>query len=240
MTAEGPTGHGSRFIENTAVGQIVELTQKALAFRKGQRDQLELKHGENCSHVVAAKLKKKLLGDVTSLNITTLQAGVRVGDTYAYNVVPPTAKCSLDIRISPHMAPTEMESLLDQWCKECSSAPEKGAKVTWKYVDGIEGAKEHATTPTDRKVNPWYGLFCDLMKDMGCDIVPQVFPAATDSRFLRALGIRALGFSPMRNTEILLHENDEYIPEKTFLEGIGVYVGLIKGLGSQEDFAIFC
>jgi hypothetical protein len=55
---------------------------------------------------------------------------------------------------------------------------------------------------------------------------------ATDSSS-GALGIRALGFSPMRNTEIMLHENDEYIPSSTFLEGIGVYVGLLKDLGSQ-------
>jgi aminoacylase len=37
----------------------------------------------------------------------------------------------------------------------------------------------------------------------------------------------------MRNTEIMLHENDEYIPESTYLEGIGVYVGLIQAFGSQ-------
>jgi aminoacylase len=65
------------------------------------------------------------------------------------------------------------------------------------------------------------------------EIQPQVFPAATDSRFLRALGIRALGFSPMRNTEIMLHENDEYLPEATFLEGIEIYVKVIEALASQ-------
>jgi hypothetical protein len=61
------------------------------------------------------------------------------------------------------------------------------------------------------------------------------FPAATDSRFLRALWIRASGFSPMRNTEILLHEHDEYILERNYLEGIGIYVELIQALGSQGD-----
>jgi aminoacylase len=69
---------------------------------------------------------------------------------------------------------------------------------------------------------------------MNLEVNPQVFPAATDSRFLRALGVRALGFSPMRNTEIMLHENDEYIPESTFLEGIAVYVGLIRDLSRQD------
>ena len=231
VTATGPTGHGSRFIDNTAVEQLIELANKALAFREGQRSQLGLNQHENCAHAVAAKT----MGDVTSLNITTLQAGVRVGNTFAYNCVPPMAKCSLDIRISPHVPPSEIGAMLDTWCQECSKAPEKGSKVSWKPVGDYSNAMEHATTDTDRTVNPWYAAFCDALHNMGCEISPQVFPAATDSRFLRALGIRALGFSPMRNTEILLHEHDEYILESNFVEGIGVFVNLIQALGSQGE-----
>ena len=109
-----------------------------------------------------------------------------------------------------------------------------GAQITWKYAAG-EGnhMQEHATTSIDAKVNPWYNVFASTLECMGMLLEPQVFPAATDSRFLRALGIRALGFSPMRRTEILLHENDEYILEENFLEGIGVYVRLLEALGSQ-------
>jgi len=61
----------------------------------------------------------------------------------------------------------------------------------------------------------------------------EVFPAATDSRFLRALGIKALGFSPMRRSPILLHENDEFIDKEVFVEGCNVYFVLIKVLSSQ-------
>lgn len=235
VTATGPTGHGSRFIDNTAVEQLVELANKALAFRQGQRDLLfnDSKH-ENCAHAVAAK--KKSLGDVTSLNITSLQAGVSVGNTFAYNCVPPVAKCSLDIRISPHVPPSEIGTMLDTWCQECSMDPEHGSSLSWKYI-GEQGndLQEHSTTSTCTRVNPWYGVFSKSLESMGLDMEPQVFPAATDSRFLRALGIRALGFSPMRNTEIMLHENDEYIPEATFLEGIGVYVRVIEALASQTE-----
>jgi len=92
---------------------------------------------------------------------------------------------------------------------------------------------EHSTTSIDPKINPWYKVFTSTLETMGISLEPQVFPAATDSRFLRALGIRALGFSPMRNTEILLHENDEYIEECNFLEGIGIYVKLLEALGAQ-------
>jgi hypothetical protein len=144
-TAEGPTGHGSRFIDNTAVEQLIELANKALAFREGQRKQLGLSQHENCAHAVAAANSSKksegnkanTLGDVTSLNITTLSA---VSDwllilscchdvycryrRYIVIVVDLTAhfslqgvkvgiaynfygKCSLDIRISPRIGKLE-------------------------------------------------------------------------------------------------------------------------------------
>ena len=65
---------------------------------------------------------------------------------------------------------------------------------------------------------------------------PEIFPAATDSRFLRALGIRAFGFSPMRNSSILLHEHDEYIDSSVYIEGCEVYIELIKALSSVVSF----
>jgi aminoacylase len=254
VTAMGPTGHGSRFIDNTAVEQLIALTNRALEFRQGQKSLLGMSEHENCTHAVAAanrsKRKRsstsnKTLGDVTSLNITTLQAGVQVGDTYAYNCVPPVAKCSLDIRISPHTPPSDISTMLDDWCRECSSTPieddgnaSKNGNATalslsWNYIGGHgNDLQQHALTSTDSKDNPWYTVFESTMTSIGIAIEPQVFPAATDSRFLRALGIKAFGFSPMRKTEILLHENDEYIPESAFLEGIAVYVTLIMALGS--------
>lgn len=188
---------------------------------------------ENCTHAVAAK-QKKTLGDVTSLNITSLTAGVYAGSSLAYNCVPPQARCTLDIRISPHVPPSEIGSMLDLWCQECSKDPASGSKIQWKPAEGQgDLMKSHATTSINPAVNPWYKVFASALEDMGTSLEPQVFPAATDSRFLRALGVRALGFSPMRSTEIMLHENDEYILETNFLEGIGVYVRLLEALGAQ-------
>jgi len=254
VKATGPTGHGSRFIDNTAVEQLVELANKALAFRKGQRDALHGSSAEadhsNCSHAVAAKRRRlakdkagsrMALGDVTSLNITTIEAGVKAGNgDFVYNCVPPSAKLSMDIRISPHMDPNDMGELLDGWCRECSadSSPDAKHKLSWSYIGSEQGnvtandLRTHSLTSTDPKINPWYSTFASAMSSMDRPIAPEVFPAATDSRFLRALGIRALGFSPMRHSDILLHEDDECIEESVFLDGIGVYVGLIEALGS--------
>lgn len=221
VTATGRTGHGSRFIDHTAVEQIIGVSNRALAFRKEQRDLL---HGtvsshadhSNCAHAVAAKRQRMMyqlrkegkmtLGDVTSLNITTLEAGVRVGDTFAYNCVPPVARCTFDIRISPHVEPREIGEMIDDWCRECSASLDDGYTVGWKSVGLGPMDYEHALTKVDG-TNPWFRVFEDAMSGMGHKIVPQVFPAATDSRFLRQLGIRAFGFSPMRNSEVSISDS---------------------------------
>lgn len=62
----------------------------------------------------------------------------------------------------------------------------------------------------------------------------RVFPAGTDSRFLRELQVPALGFSPMKNSPILLHEHNEYLSVDVFLAGIDVYVGLVEQLASKD------
>jgi aminoacylase len=61
---------------------------------------------------------------------------------------------------------------------------------------------------------------------------PQIFPAATDSRYIRQKGIPAFGFSPINNTPILLHDHNEFLNEKVFLKGIDIFVELIKDLAS--------
>lgn len=237
VTARGKIGHGSRFLEHTAVAKILAVCNRAMAFRAEQQDVL---HGAGkhagCSHAQAAK---KTLGDVTSLNVTRLDAGVRSGDGYAYNCCPPEATVALDIRISPHTEPAAIVSMLDRWCQECN-LEDAVDDISWEYLGGQGNSMAgHATTPVDPTVNPWYEVFRGAVETPdagagyeGIRVRPEVFPAATDSRFLRALGIRALGFSPMRNSEILLHEDDECLGVDVFLEGIGIYERVVKALAS--------
>ena len=85
--------------------------------------------------------------------------------------------------------------------------------VSWDY-NAETPLLTHNTTSTDAASNPWWETFTNALKELDIETRPEVFPAATDSRFLRALGVKAFGFSPMRNTRIMLHENDEYLEER--------------------------
>lgn len=64
------------------------------------------------------------------------------------------------------------------------------------------------------------------------EIRPHVCPGGTDSRFIRSKGIPALGFSPINNTPILLHDHDEYIRADSYLHGIEVYTKVIPAIAN--------
>jgi aminoacylase len=85
-----------------------------------------------------------------------------------------------------------------------------------------------------------------------------VFPGGTDSRYIRGIilsllrfvkilrlicdhfyfrgvGIPAIGFSPMNNTPVLLHDNDEFLKADIYLRGIEIYKKIIDKIANLED-----
>jgi aminoacylase len=114
----------------------------------------------------------------------------------------------------------------------------EGGGLRWEYHQGRD-QQQHAATSTDPLENPWWQAFLDVLTSrFGRTCDPMVFPAATDSRFLRAQGIRAIGFSPMRRTPCLLHEHDEWLGEAVYLEGCAVYSALMQDLAAQGRMTI--
>ena len=64
-------------------------------------------------------------------------------------------------------------------------------------------------TATDDS-NPWWKLLKDAISDGGGELgEPEIFPAATDFRYVREKDIPAFGLSPMANMPIFLHEHNE-------------------------------
>uniref|UniRef100_A0A4W6DNJ7 N-acyl-aliphatic-L-amino acid amidohydrolase n=1 Tax=Lates calcarifer TaxID=8187 RepID=A0A4W6DNJ7_LATCA len=153
------------------------------------------------------------LGDVTTVNMTMVKGGV------AYNVIPAEMDVSFDLRIPPTVNLQEFERQIKQWCKEA------GEDVTYEFAQVGTLSLQCVSS-----VSCWY-LRCRNMT-----LEKEIFPAATDSRFIRAVGIPAIGFSPMNRTPILLHDHNEYLNEQVFLKGISVYERLIPALASVPAF----
>ncbi|KAL2091275.1 hypothetical protein ACEWY4_013538 [Coilia grayii] len=203
INCPGSPGHGSRFVENTAAEKLRKIINSFLDFR--EQEKLRLDTSECFT-----------LGDVTTVNMTMVNGGV------AYNVIPAEMDVSFDLRIPPTVNLQEFEEQIKLWCQEA------GEGITYKF------AQKHMnqnTTSTDDS-DPWWKVFSSTCKSMNMTLTKEIFPAATDSRFIRAVGLPAIGFSPMNHTPILLHDHNEFLNEQVFLRGIQVYERLVPALAS--------
>jgi aminoacylase len=131
-----------------------------------------------------------------------------------------------DVRVPPTMPHEEVEALIQSWVRE--GGEDCGYEFSEKHPD-------QTVTPTTAD-NPWWSAFHSACNSMNMKLDLRIFPAATDSRFLRQVGIPALGFSPINNTPVLLHEHDEYLQEDVFLQGIGIYAKIISALADVPRF----
>ena len=114
-----------------------------------------------------------------------------------------------------------MGEKLDEWCATVG--------VSWEFASWTNPMHEHYITSLDAD-NIWWQLFRASCARMGVELETVIFPAATDSRFFRKIGVPAIGFSPMKQTEILLHEHNENLPKDVFLNGIEVYVNIFQDM----------
>ncbi|CAJ0601125.1 unnamed protein product [Cylicocyclus nassatus] len=206
VTCTGSPGHGSKFIVNTAAEKLQKLINRTLEFREKQRQILESD-------------PNKTLGDVITLNLTFLEGGVQV------NVLPEKFVAKFDIRVPPTADFDELTKQITQWCHDA------GEGVEYKFLQKTEIKNMTPTTPDD----PWWATFEKSLREQGCKFVKEIFTGGTDSRFIRALGYRSIGFSPMNNTPSLLHDHNEYLNEKVYLRGVEIYETLIDNLASLKE-----
>jgi len=201
----GDPGHGSRFIENNAGEKFRRVLNSFLKFRDEQE----------------AKLKSDpslCLGDVTTVNFTMARGGVQ------HNVVPAELAATFDVRLTPLMELQEFDRQVNEWIREA------GEGVSIDYFQ-----KHMDQTKTD--ISPkskWWTAFSSALTAKNVNFKPDIFPAATDSRHLRAVGYEALGFSYMPKTPILLHDHNEFLHEDVFLKGCDIFEEIVERMANVD------
>ncbi|XP_031625542.1 aminoacylase-1-like isoform X2 [Contarinia nasturtii] len=201
LICEGQAGHGAFIQENTPGEKVQYMINKLMGLRKSEADRLK----QN------PELKP---GDVTAINLTILKGGQQI------NVVPNEMSISFDIRLAIDVNHNDFEEQLQQWCDEA------GGGITIKI---LLNDPEASITKIDH-TNPYWVAFESAMKDLNLDFETIVCPGCTDARYLRQLNLPALGFTPLPNTPIKLHDNDEFVDADVYLNGINVYMKVISNL----------
>lgn len=218
IKAAGAPGHGAKLYDNTAVENLLKSVESVRRFRASQFD------------LVKAGLKEE--GEVISVNMVFLNGGTPSPTGFVMNLQPSEAKAGFDIRVPPTADSAALESrIAEEWApasRNMSFEFKQKASVHDKFGKPI-------FTATDNS-NPWWALLEDAVeKTKGKLGKPEIFPASTDARYFRLRGLPAIGFSPMANTPILLHDHNEFLASNEYLKGIVIYESIITAFASYVE-----
>lgn len=218
IKAVGTPGHGSKLYDNSAMENLLKSIESISRFRASQFD------------IVKAGLAAE--GDVTSVNPVFMKAGTPTPTGFVMNLQPSEAEAGFDIRVSPG---TNAESLERRIAEEWAPVS-RNMTYEFKQKEPIQNKLGLPLVTVANDSNPWWTLLeVAILKAGGKLHKPEIFPAATDARYVRELGIPAFGFSPMANTPILLHDHNEFLNEAEYLKGIGVYEAIIESYASYVE-----
>lgn len=218
IRATGAPGHGAKLYDNTAMENILKSIESVRRFRASQFD------------LVKSGLKSE--GEVISVNMVFLKAGTPSPTGFVMNLQPSEAEAGFDIRIPPTADQVSLEKrIAEEW------AP-ASRNMTFEFKQkGLVYDKfgKPVLTATDSS-NPWWTLLEGAVKKVNEKLGrPEIFPASTDARCFRQLGLPAIGFSPMKNTPILLHAHNEFLNQAEYLRGIEIYESIIKAYASFNE-----
>ncbi|XP_009340791.1 aminoacylase-1 isoform X1 [Pyrus x bretschneideri] len=221
IKATGAPGHGAKLYDNTAMENLLKSIESVRRFRASQFD------------LVKAGLKAE--GEVVSVNMVFLKAGTPTPTGFVMNLQPSEAEAGFDIRVPPTADQESLEKrIAEEWAPASRNMTFRRGQFKQK-VSVLDKAGRPILTATDSS-NPWWALLEDAVKKANGKLgKPEIFPASTDARYFRNLGLPAIGFSPMANTPILLHDHNEFLNKDEYLKGIDVYESIIKAYASYVD-----
>ncbi|RAL39781.1 hypothetical protein DM860_003314 [Cuscuta australis] len=218
IKAIGAPGHGAKLYDNTAMENLFKSIESIRRFRAAQFD------------LVKAGLKAE--GEVISVNMVFLRAGTPSPNGFVMNLQPSEAEAGFDVRVPPTADQASLErQIAEEW------AP-ASRNMTFEFrvkVSIHDKFGKPALTATDSS-NIWWTLLEEAIKVAKEKLgKPEIFPASTDARYFRERGLTAIGFSPMANTPVLLHDHNEFLNKDEYLKGVGVYESIIMAYTSFVD-----
>ncbi|KAG6655536.1 aminoacylase-1 isoform X2 [Carya illinoinensis] len=218
IKAKGMPGHGSRMYDNSAMENLMKSVEIISRFRESQFDVVKAGEAPN--------------SEVVSVNPVYVKAGIPSPSGFVMNMQPSEAEAGFNIRLPPVADPELVRRrIAEEW------APAR-RNMTYQIIE-LGPLRDYMgrplTTPTNDS-NPWWPIFKQAITAVGGKLAkPEILASTTDARYIRQLGIPVLGFSPMKNTPILLHEHNEFLEDTVYLEGIEVYESIIRSLSSFEE-----
>ncbi|KAI4307289.1 hypothetical protein L6164_030493 [Bauhinia variegata] len=218
IKAKGQPGHGSRMYDNSAMENLMKSCELVSRFRE--------------SHFDVVKAGIAANSEVISINPVYVKAGVPSPTGFVMNVQPSEAEAGFDLRLTPTTDPDELKRrIAEEWAPATRNMSYE-IKETGPIRDNMGRPLMTATNDS----NPWWLVFKQAITSAGEKLAkPEILSSTTDARYMRQTGVPVLGFSPMKNTPILLHDHNEHLQDTVYMSGIKVYESVISSLSSFTE-----
>jgi aminoacylase len=161
-------------------------------------------------------------GLLLSMNITSLQAGVHHNNKVSLNMVPDSARATIDIRVPPTMKMDDALHFIKTIINEHTHS---------NYII-------HATVP-DQEINddyrtPLYNALEQTIKDCNIQPEPLFFEGSSDLRYYKALGLDGVGLTPF-TTQNAIHETNESLPISDLIQGKNILIHFLKNFCFNKE-----
>lgn len=209
LLADGPTGHSSNPLPENAIYRLSRALARIADYKEPARltpttraflENRALVEKPPLSNAMAEAAKAK--GDLPKEALAVLEANpalsaqlrttcvaTQLSAGTAPNALPAAAKANVNCRIMPDETPESVLNRLRKIVGDAKVRVEAASKFGHSGSSPVEG-------PVPAAVK---GLAHDLLG--GIPVVPYMNSGATDSRYLRELGIAAYGIGPVFSTE---------------------------------------
>ncbi|KAM6543388.1 hypothetical protein CsatB_007835 [Cannabis sativa] len=215
IKAKGTPGHGSRMYDNSAMENLMKSVDIISRFRESQFDVVKSGRAAN--------------SEVISVNPVYLKSGIPSPTGFVMNMQPSEAEAGFDLRLPPTADPDLLKKrIAEEWAPAVRN-------MTYKILEKgpLRDYLGHPLLTLTNDSNPWWSVFEESIAAVGGKLSkPEILASTTDARYLRQLGIPVVGFSPMMNTPILLHDHNEFLKDTVYLNGIKVYESIFSTLSS--------
>jgi aminoacylase len=206
VTSSGKAGHGSRLMALNAVHELIIFLSKVVEFQQGQKRLL--------------KESSALPGNLLSMNITSLRAGMMNDGGVSINVVPDTAQATIDIRIPQGMQTTQVLHLIESFLSGC-----------YNVKDTIQACADEQLCATN-KGSDFYQAVQTAVQAFRLQVVDYEAEEASDLRFYVSAGIQGIGLTPFTCTENI-HGIDESISVHDVSLGIDVFLRILVNFAGE-------
>ncbi len=200
VTSYGALAHGSHLQADNAIHTLITFLQELITIHRAQQQLIGTKQP----------------GELLSCNITSLTAGIKKENGHiALNMVPDCARATVDIRVPPGCACSEIITILENLIK---------GYPTLEYTIL---ARAHEEPKIDNYETRLYKKLAQSIKEYGLDTRPHFFEASSDLRFYQALGIEGVGLTPF-TIEDNIHGTNESVPVPQLIRGKEIFVQFLK------------